>query len=455
MTRDQAASISLVAAAFVAAMACDQEPGVRTDECFLPVPDVPSEDCTPEDEKRFVDGVMRRHYLFDDQLPELDLASFETAEGVLRALIEDVVPRDRFSFVASRSGERQFYEEGKVLGLGFNTRFVGDDLLLAQVYGSQGGEPPSPASEAGLERGDRLLAIGGRTIEALIEDDELGAAFGPNEPGVEVDLRVGTTEGSTRTVTVVRDFFVFDPVPVVDVFERNGRRIGYVMLRSFVEPASQPLDRAFERFRDEAVDDLVLDLRYNSGGLLSVAQTLADLVAGVVADDEVIWRRVFNEDNADCEDVRRFAARAESLGELDRVVALTLGGTASASEQVISGLRPWVETLTVGGVTFGKPVGQFGFSFCEDRVLRPVTFQTVNANGDGDYFDGISPDCGAAELVDGEFGDPSENVLAAALVRLVTGACDESKAGRALGKTSVTDRTLRFPGRPHGAELIF
>ena len=434
---------------------CDREPGIQTDECFLPVPDVPSEDCTPEDEKRFVDGVMRRHYLFNDQLPELDLASFETADDVLRALVEDVVPRDRFSFVASRSSEQQFYEEGKVLGLGFNTRFVGDDLLLSQVYGSQGEEPPSPASEAGLERGDRISAIGGRTVEELIEAGELGSAFGPNEPGSEVDLRVRTTEGSTRTVTVVRDFFVFDPVPVVDVFERDGRSIGYVMLRSFVEPASQPLVRAFERFRDEEVDDLVLDLRYNSGGLLSVAQALADLVAGAIADDEILWRRVFNAQNADCEEVRRFSARAESLGDLERVAALTLGGTASASEQVISGLRPWVETLTVGGVTFGKPVGQFGFSFCEDRVLRPVTFQTVNADGDGDYFEGVSPDCGAAELVDGELGDPAENMLAAALVRLSTGACDASKAGRAGGKARVTDRTLRYPGRPPGAELIF
>lgn len=434
---------------------CDEEPGIRTRECFLPVPDVPDENCSASDEKRFVDGVMRRHYLFNDQLPELDLDEFETAEEVLRALVRDVVPRDRFSFVTTRSGERQFYEEGKVLGLGFNTRFVGDALVLSQVYGSEQNESPSPASEAGLRRGDRIRAIGGRTVEDLVEAQEL--SFGPNEPGSPVELRVFTTEGSTRTVTVVRDFFVFDPVPVVEVFEQDGQRTGYLLLRSFVEPAVPPLVQAFERFREAGIDDLVLDLRYNSGGLLSVAQTLADLIAGRIAEDEVLWRREFNEDNADCEEVRRYSSRDESLDGLQRVVALTLGGTASASEQVVYSLRPFVETLTVGGTTFGKPVGQFGFSFCEDRVLRPTTFQTVNAAGEADYYEGIVPTCGAAEQVDGAFGDPSENMLAAALARLATGACDESKSADWARKA--TERTprqpLRQPGRPAGAELIF
>lgn len=445
------------AALVVAALSsCDTEPGIRTDQCFLPVPDVPASECTPADEKRFVDGVMRRHYLFNDQLPDLDPESFETAQALLRALVADVEPRDRFSFVASSSGERQFYEEGKVLGLGFNTRFVGDELVLSQVYGSQGDEPPSPASEEGLVRGDVVLAIGGRTVADLVDAGELGSAFGPNEPGLEVDLRVRTTEGSTRAVTVVRDFFVFDPVPVVEVFERDGRSVGYMVLRSFVEPATGPLREAFQTFRAARVDDVVLDLRYNSGGLLSVAQTLADLVAGSFADGELLWRRVFNDDNASCGEERRFSAREQSLERVQRVVALTLGGTASASEQVISGLRPHVETLTVGGTTFGKPVGQFGFSFCEDRVLRPVTFRTVNADGEGDYFEGIPPDCGAAERVDRELGDPSENMLSAALSRLATGTCDDDKAAWGpRGRHGAGDRTLRHPGRPAGAELIF
>lgn len=444
------------------AAACSSEPGIQRPNCFLPVPEVPTSDCSAGDEKRFVDGVMGRHYLFNAQLPDLDRTEFETADALLRALIEDVDPPDRFSFIASRSGEVRFFEEGKILGLGFNLRFVGDDLFLSQVFGSQPGEPPSPASEAGLRRGDRLTAVGGRSVVELVANDELDAAFGPNEPGLAVDIEVESPEGERRSVALERDFFVFDPVPVFDIFRRSDRTIGYVVLRSFVEPAVTPLAEAMSSFRREGVNTVILDLRYNSGGLISVARALGELLVGRPGAGEVLFRRVYNEDNASCLETDRLAPRDQSLDVLDRVVAITLGGTASASEQLVSGLRPHTEVFTAGQLTFGKPVGQLGFAFCEDRVLRPVTFRTVNANGEGDYFGGIEPDCEAMELVDGELGDPGEAMLAAALVRAATDGCDRGKTAigwdgrrRGPGPRGPSGRTLRVPGRPPGAELIF
>lgn len=432
---------------------CSEEPGIQRPNCFLPIPEVPSENCSPADEKRFVDGVMRRHHLFNDQLPELDRSQFETADALLRALVEDVVPPDRFSFIASKSGEVQFYEEGKVLGLGLSLRFVDDELFLSQVYGSQAREPESPASRVGLRRGDRVVSVGGRTIEDLVEAGELDGAFGPNVPGEEVELTVETRDGSSRSVTVVRDFFVFEPVPVIEIFREDEVTIGYLVLRSFVEPAVPSLQEAFDRFRSAPIDAVILDLRYNSGGLLGVARRLSELVVGRTSANEIIFQRVFNEDNASCLETDRLTARPQSLDRVDRVVAITLEGTASASEQVISGLGPHVETWTVGDTTFGKPVGQLGFPFCEDRVLRPVTFRTVNANGEGDYFGGIVPDCPVAERVDAELGDPAEAMLAVALARASRLVCDPSK--RRLPRPAPTGTTLRHPDRPPGAELIF
>ena len=73
---------------------------------------------------------------------------------------------------------------------------------------------------------------------------------------------------------------------------------------------------------------------------------------------------------------------------LDRVYFITLNGSASASELVISALQPFIPVTIVGRQTFGKPVGQYGFDFC-DKVLFPVAFKSVNARGEGDFFDGV------------------------------------------------------------------
>ncbi len=112
---------------------------------------------------------------------------------------------------------------------------------------------------------------------------------------------------------------------------------------------------------------------------------------------------------------------------LGRIVFITTGATASASEIVINGLEPFVEVAIVGSTTFGKPVGQLGFAFCE-RVLRPASFQTVNADGEGEFFAGIAPDCEAEDDLSKPLGDPREASMAEALHLLETGTCSTPAA---------------------------
>jgi hypothetical protein len=89
---------------------------------------------------------------------------------------------------------------------------------------------------------------------------------------------------------------------------------------------------------------------------------------------------------------------------------------------VINGLSPFLDVGLIGATTFGKPVGQLGFLFC-DKILRPVSFEVVNAAGEGDFFEGISPDCVAADDLDEPLGDPAEDSLAEALTFIQNGSC--------------------------------
>ena len=117
--------------------------------------------------------------------------------------------------------------------------------------------------------------------------------------------------------------------------------------------------------------------------------------------------------------VRHEAAHAVTL---DRVFVITTRSSASASELIINALRPFMPVITIGDTTYGKPVGQYGLEFC-DKVLAPVSFTIRNANGEGDYFDGIAPTCPAPDDLDHQIADLEEGSLAEALHFIQHDAC--------------------------------
>ncbi len=115
----------------------------------------------------------------------------------------------------------------------------------------------------------------------------------------------------------------------------------------------------------------------------------------------------------------RFNPTSQSVQPV-RIAFLTTGGTASASEMNINSMLPWVEIAMFGDDTLGKPVGQYAFDLpgCQDR-LRLVTFKTVNALGQGDYYDGLAAlvptACAATDTLDEPLGSASEGMVSAAL----------------------------------------
>jgi C-terminal processing protease CtpA/Prc len=174
------------------------------------------------------------------------------------------------------------------------------------------------------------------------------------------------------------------------------------------------------------VDELILDLRYNGGGLISVAQHLGGLIGGERTRNQVFVEFFHNDKQTSRNQTLRFPAPANALG-VSRLVVIATRASASASESVVNSLRPFVPVTVVGDRTYGKPVGQYGFDFC-DKTLFPVAFQVRNARGEAEYFDGIPADCAAADDLDHELGESREASIAEALRYLQTGTCSSAAA---------------------------
>ncbi len=392
--------------------------------------------CSTTSQNRYVHDVMRDLYYWNTSLPTVDAASYPSPEALLEALRYRPLD-ERFSYIGSRASEEAFYSDSQFIGFGYGSAYDGRGLRILQVF------PESPASEAGLQRGDRIVAIDGQSVLALVQSNQLGAALGPSQEGFATTIRYERMDGTFADAHMVKRPVTIPTVSYLELYEVEGRKVGYLFFRNFVQPSRAALDEAFGALRDVGATELVLDLRYNGGGLVSVAQHLASLIGGSRTDGQVFAEYFHNERNAFRNEITRFEAAPAAL-RLDRLVVITTRGSASASELVINALRPFIPVITVGDTSYGKPVGQYGVTFC-DKVLYPVAFTLRNANGQGDFFDGIPADCLAADDPDRQLGDPAEASLAEALHVIRVGQCSVPPSLSAAERKRATTRVDVLP----------
>jgi C-terminal processing protease CtpA/Prc len=230
------------------------------------------------------------------------------------------------------------------------------------------------------------------------------------------------------------------------VLDAGSSRVAYIHFRNFVQPSVEALNTAFTQAREAGATELVLDLRYNGGGLVSVAQHLAGLVGGAPLVGKVFVQFTHNDKQTSRNTSYSFEAKPQALA-VSRLVVIGARGSASASEAVINGLRPYMDVKVVGDRTYGKPVGQYGFDFCE-KVLYPVAFLVTNARGEADYFDGIPADCAAADDVDHPLASPDEASLAEALHVVRNGRCSGRAAAQAEVQARLRERVRPVPTDP-------
>jgi len=369
-------------------------------------------DCPTEEQNRFVYKVMTDSYLWYDTTPKLDYTTYSSPEALLKDLRN---PQDKWSYISSTEEYSEYYGEGVYVGLGLLYKFDSNhDCRVAFVH------KDSPADKAGLIRGDKFLEIGGKTI-ADIEKNNLWDAVTGQE---SISLKIEDKSGLIKEVTLKKERVNIDAVLDYTILKNNGVKTAYLAFTSFIETAQEELDSIFAYFKQEKVEELILDIRYNKGGQGSVAQYLASLIAGERAAGKVFAKSVHNDKYSRWNTTDYFTMPENALN-LPRVICITGEATCSASEMLINGLKPFLDVVQVGAKTCGKPVGMHGWDFCNIHI-SPIEFKVVNADNEGDYFSGLIPDCSADDDMTRALGDIQETSLKHALHYLSTGLCPDN-----------------------------
>lgn len=378
--------------------------------------------CELEDMNSWVYQSMQDYYLFYQQVQSnVDTDDYDSPEELVSDL--RVAPNDTFSYVTDETTYSAFFNEGETFGYGWNfARTASNELLFSLV------EPNSPLDTAGVKRGDQLLAINGIDIPDFdqLSRTERQNILGTSDEIKSLELTIlandGTADGTTqRQVNITKSTYGLQTVLDSRVIEQRGVMVGYLHFYQFVNTSSQELKQAFSRFKAEGVSELVIDLRFNGGGRIVIANELASYVLGRSAQNNVFTTFAYNDKYQSQNQSLYFQELQDSLG-LNRVFVLQSSNTCSASELVVNSLRPFIDVITVGSTSCGKPYATSPNTAC-GKVANVLEIELLNASGTGGYFEGIAADCSAAEDVRRPLGDESEPLLATALNYIDTGSC--------------------------------
>ncbi|CAM4019074.1 C-terminal processing protease CtpA/Prc, contains a PDZ domain [Pedobacter westerhofensis] len=317
-------------------------------------------------------------------------------------------PSDRFSALVNPDMP-QTYPPSLVHTLGF-------DLITFESSDGKGQTmitlvvPGSAAAARGLLRGDIIKTIDGVEPAAANITSLTETAIARQTVVLEIERRNGS-------ITVGRLSVTETPVYTYKVFQSGGKTYGYLFLNSFEDPAVDQLMQAFSYFKQQQVQELVLDLRYNPGGSVPVAAALAAMIAPGAAEADT-----FVEYRGNVRAGTRKSSFAQELGRLpsgikrsfsqfaayrlglSRVYILSGSHTASAAELTINALKPYLPVIQLGAKSLGKDMASFVIKDYRSPQLvpkweiYPLVFKLYNSAGKGDYSGGLSPDQEADEL---------------------------------------------------------
>jgi carboxyl-terminal processing protease len=434
-----------------------------------PYPDKPG---TVAQEKSWVRAWIDETYLWFDEIPStVRAANYATPQAFFDALRTPALtpsgkPRDQFHFMYPTSTWQALTKSGIEAGYGFEVAILKPqpprDVRVAYV------EPGTAAARAGITRGVKIVAVDGVDVENAARVDVLNSALFPSSAGQGHIFKLQELDGSVRLVTLSSANIAKMPVQNVKTIDTGTGKVGYMLFNDHVAPSEAQLIAAMARFKADGVQDLVLDIRYNGGGLLAIASELAYMIATPAATTGTFFEKLqFNGKNpfrlTEAETVTPFYSTSVGFSTtpgqalpqlgLSRVTVLTGPDTCSASEAIINGLRGvGVQVTQIGNTTCGKPYGFLPQDNCGTTYFA-VQFKGVNNQGFGDYGDGMAPTCPVADDFSRPLGDPAEARLAAALSYRATGVCPAAtmslaKAGvPGIGEALVSGKSPARMGR--------
>ncbi|CBN56819.1 MULTISPECIES: carboxyl-terminal processing protease CtpB [Kamptonema] len=237
----------------------------------------------------------------------------------------------------------------------------------------------SPAIQAGIQAGDQILGIDGKSTEGMTVGDAAGLIRGSE--GTKVTLKIGRTGKSPFEVTLTRARIEVAAVRY-NLKEEGKTRVGYIRLQEFSAHAGEQMQKAIKKLKDQKADAFVLDLRGNPGGLLRVSIDIARMWM----DTGAIVRTVDREGGSEEMRANRTAITDKPL------VVLVDDNSASASEILAGALKDNKRATVMGGQTFGKALVQSVHSLSDGSGLAVTIAHYYTPNGIDISHKGVTPD---------------------------------------------------------------
>ena len=384
---------------------------------------------------------LQEWYLFPDlQAANVNPASYSTVQDYIDALVAPARAQNKdrfFTYITPLAEHVAYYNSGASGGFGFRLSI---DTAAGRVFVSEAYEG-APALNANIDRGTEILAIGTDSSNLAAVSSIIAAegsegvinALGAATIGLSRMLRVRDPNGTVRDVALTKAAYNVDPVSNrygALIINDNGKNVGYINLRTFLgAPAEADLRAVFAQFRAQAITEVIVDLRYNGGGVVATAVLFNNLLMGNRSPSDVNTSVTFRASKSGNSVTHFFTPQPESISST-RIAFIGTGSSASSSEIVMNAALPYLgaNAALIGSNTFGKPVGQAWISrpACDDRLIT-LAFAFKNANQQGDYFNGLASNfqstCSATDDVTRPLGDPQEPMIRTALDFLAGRAC--------------------------------
>ena len=429
----------------------------------------PPQSCTIAGQQDWLRGYMDDWYFWYALSPKPATAGFSSVEAYFDALVYRgghaipngggaLWPSDRYSGYQSTESFNRFFGDGQTLGYGVAVAGIEVTTPSPQPtqplyvrYVEPGTPVASPAAAVGVVRGDRVMSINGVAAATVITNNDF-SGLTPNAAGDRLTLVLRNALGADRTVVLTAAVYGLTPVQNQQMLRSQGNRLlGYLTVKDMISQAGTPLATAFASFRANNVQDVVLDLRYNGGGLVSSACALTSYIAGSRANGQTFAGLRYNDRKQSSNQDFLLTTNSAQWSGVARAYVLMGPRTCSASEQVINGLRGiGVNVVAIGDTSCGKPVGFLPQSDSFGTTYSVVNFESVNARNEGRYFSGFAPTCAVAENFSLPTGHTSDPLLVAAAYHADNGACPVGTALREQPQSRYSTPRARYDGADGG-----
>ncbi len=394
---------------------------------------------------------MRTYYYWNEKIPaspNLSQTPGDFFNSILYKWDKTTRPDgDRFSWIQQNVDELKNSLQGieKSTGFEFNLRLFpsGSQNVVGQILYVL---PNSPAARSGIKRGDIFNGVNGQIMTTGNYQSVLSAlGSGASETYTFVTAdAVNRTVSNPVTRTLTLEQLTENPVFKDSVYTIGAKKIGYFVYNQFINGPSgfsdltydNQVDAVFAKFKSQGVNELVLDLRYNPGGSTTAARNLASLIGKGISTNEIFYRQELNSQimaeyqkaNALNNLQVKFLNKSQNIGaNLSRLFVLTSSNTASASELIINGLKPFMSVQVVGDTTYGKNVGSITIE--DERTprrinwgLQPIIAKSFNKLNQSDYTGGFAPDQVVFEpVILSPLGDIANEPLLRTAIGRITG----------------------------------